>query len=632
MLQRRILLVLTTFLFLVAARQRAVQHPVAGWPLPEPPRDAFTYSNTAEVRVDHIALDLTVDFERSMLHGSATLHLDNRTATRRLILDTFDLDIERVRLDDGADATWSVGAGNAYGQPLEIAIEPGTESVTIEYATGSGEGLWWNRAEQSYGRKQPYLYTQNEPVEGRSWIPMQDTPSARVTYEAVIHAPRGLLALMSAIDNPRVANDTGVYRFNMPYRIPPYLIALAVGRLEFMPLDGRSGVYAEPELMADAVWELSYIPAMMAAAERIAGRYPFERYDVLLMPPTYIAGGMEHPMLNFINPFSVVSGNRPASPEPKSVIAHELAHSWAGDSATLATWKDIWINEGITSYLTHRILEEVDGVERAEYGWFNDRRSYTAYAQQNADTILHRPEPLDPFSGFGATGYVKGALFMRMLEDHLGRETLDRFLRRYFQVFAFRWVDDVNFLALLREVAIRGDAELEAELDLDEWLYQRGLPVNLVSGTSSAVYDRSLQRAQAFAGGAHISTLAPATWTNLELEVFLALTAPGVLRSRMVEMDAALQLSSRTTPPFTWLIRSIEAGYEPGLVAVERALMRGGPNSWIPSLYQALVNNGHTERAQSIFAQARRRYLQNIETFVDGLLQNAQGAKEKQAA
>ena len=79
-----------------------------------------------------------------------------------------------------------------------------------------------------------------------------------------------------------VTTADGIYRFEMPHPIPTYLIALAVGRLEFKSIDSRTGVYAEPELLADGAWDLQYLPAMMAAAERIMGPYPFERYDVLL--------------------------------------------------------------------------------------------------------------------------------------------------------------------------------------------------------------------------------------------------------------------------------------------------------------------------------------------------------------
>lgn len=619
MLQRRLLLILTTFLLLVAARQRAVRHPV-GWPLGTPPVDAYSFARPSEVTTKHITLDLAVDFDQRVLRGTATLDIENLTGTRTLVLDTYELTVTSVTLDGTAPAAWSYGTPTQYGRPLNITIEPATDTVTIAYSTSGtapGLGLLWNTAAQSYGRVQPYLYTQNEPVDARSWIPSQDTPTVRSTYDATIRVPRGLLALMSAIDNPTQANDTGVYTFTMNYPIPSYLIALAVGRLEFRALDERTGVYAEPELIDDAAWELQYLPEMMDVAEDLAGEFPFSRHDVLLMPPTYIVGGMEHPMLNFVDP-SVVTRNQPASPFPSTLVAHELAHSWAGDSATLASWNDVWINEGITSYLTHRIIEVMSGPERAEYGYFNDRRNYTAYAQnvQPENTLLHRDVP-HPGAGFGTTGYIKGALFIKTLEDHIGRARFDEFLHRYFRAFAYRWVDDQQFTAFLRSTVLT--PALEEQVRLEEWLYEPGLPSNVTAPTSSAIVTRVQQRAALFAAGTHISQLQPESWTPVELDGFLQTAPATVLRSRMAEIDAALALSARTTPPLSWLTHATHAHYAPANAAVERALMRGGPTGWILSLYNALAHVDH-DRALDIFNRARDRYRDDIEAQVASLL------------
>lgn len=630
MLRRRISLVLFTFVFLVAARQRAVRHP-AGWPHGDAPADAFSHSQPAQVTTKHISLDLTVDFEQRRLSGSATLDIENLTGTRTLVLDTWQLDVTSVTLDGTTPATWSYGSMTAYSRPMNITIAPETDFVTIAYSTSNtAPGLFWNTAEQSFGRVQPYLYSLNEPVSARSWIPSQDTPSVRLTYDAIIRAPRGMLALMSATDNATAANDTGVYTFRMNYRIPIYLVALAVGRLEFRPLGERTGVYAEPELIEDAAWELQYLQEMLEVAEEIAGEFPFSRHDVLFMPPTFVVGGMEHPMLNFVNP-SVVTGNRPANPLPSTLIAHELAHSWAGDSATLGSWNDVWVNEGITSYLTHRIIEEMSGPERAEFGWWNDRANYTAYAKEaTTATILHRSVN-NPNQGFGATGYVKGALFIKTLEDFIGRESFDRFLRRYFQTFAYRWVDDQNFTALLRQEVLNARPELEAQLRLNEWLYQAGLPTNTTAPETSTLIERVQERADRFGTGTHINQLAPSTWTQLELEQFLLYAPQQSVRSRMSELDAALGLSARNLAPFAWLRHVIYAKYQPGMAAVERALMRGGSNGSIVALYQYLSD---ADRAKGIefFNRYRGRYSDDVEAQVVAILLLPAATAEKRAA
>lgn len=619
MVRRRIALVAFVLVFLFAAKHRAVRHPG----LQPAPADAFTFSNPSEVTTRHLALDLSADFESRRLSGTAILTIENHTATTKLVLDTYGLDIEAVMLDGSTPTLWSVGVGNDHGQPLTIAIQPTTRTVTITYVTmADAPGLYWNTAEQSYGRREPYLYSQNEPIAARSWIPIQDTPAMRMTWEATVRVPSFLLALMSSENNPTSLNGSGIYTFRMSRTVPSYLIALAVGRLQFHAFDERSGVYAEPEMMPDAIHELSYVPDMVDTAERIIGPYPFVRYDLLLMPPTYVVGGMEHPMLNFINPFSVVTGDRPANPDPRSLIAHELAHSWAGDMVTLATWDDVWLNEGITSYLAVRIIEEMSGADRAELTYFLDRESYAGYAADPANresSIMHRRVDR-PGDGFGPTSYVKGELFLRTLEDRLGRTTLDAFLSEWFSRFAWRWVDDVTFLGTLARYV-----PSDADLRLQEWLYGPLLPSNVTAATSSVIYSRVLQRAQAFGSGTAIQQLSPSTWTQVETELFLSRAPAQALADRMAEVDNALGLASRNAPPTIWLIRAVLANYDPALPAIERILMRGGTNNTISNLYYWLIRGGRRAFASEIFNRARKRYHPDVEAYVAQLLAGAAG-------
>ena len=614
-LSRRIAFALLAFLLLTGAKSRSVRHPAN-----PPPPDVFTYSEPWKVATKHVALDLTVDFHTRRLSGSATLEIENFSRAGSLVLDTSGLDIHGVTRE-GEPASFSLGAAGDWGRPLSIAIEPATRFVRIDYTTSANaDGLHWNTAAQSLGRVMPYLYSLNEPIGARGWIPIQDTPATRMTYSATIRVPPGFLALMSAGDNPRSTSPSGVYTFTMTQPIPAYLIALAAGRLEYHAFDERTGVYAEPELMPDAAWELQYLPAMMAAAERILGPHPFPRHDLLLLPPTSVIGGMEHPMLNFINPFGAVTGNRPGKPEPSLLIAHELAHSWAGDATTLAHWNDVWLNEGITSYLALRIIEQMSGMERAEFHFFNDRRSYEGYAAAVPDprlTILHRQVEW-PGEGFDATSYTKGELFLRMLEDRMGRPALDAFLIEYFEMFSFRWVDDRSFLSLLRRAARNDD-----DLMLEEWLYAAGVPSNITAPRTSEIYERVFERATLFSGGAPMQSLDVASWTSLETELFVQI-ASSRIRSRMSEVDAALELSARNTPPLAWLNHSAASNYQPGFAAVERVLARGGSNGWLMSLYQALYNNPATRsRAVQWFSTYRERYHPSVVAFVNQLMAEA---------
>ncbi len=219
-MRRRLLLSWLAVLFLLAAKQRAIRAPETA-PLDQPLRDRFSYSEPLKVATRHLSLDLTVDFATQTMRGTATLEIENRTGTHSLVLDSERLSITRITLDGGAETTWSKGVEGDYGAPLTIAIEPSTRFVTIEYSTSPfASGLNWNTAAQSYGRVQPYLYSLNEPTGARSWIPIQDTPAPRLTYDATIHVPSQLLAVMTASNNPRAPNGSGTYHFEMTQSIP----------------------------------------------------------------------------------------------------------------------------------------------------------------------------------------------------------------------------------------------------------------------------------------------------------------------------------------------------------------------------------------------------------------------------
>ena len=205
-------------------------------------------------------------------------------------------------------------------------------------------------------------------------------------------------------------------------------------------------------MLDDAAYEMGFVPAMVDAAERIIGDYPFERYD-LIFPPGF-GGGMENPNLNFIGP-DAITGNRPATVPLSGLIAHELAHSWFGDMITCATWSDTWLNEGFATYYEKRILEEMQGYERAELGFHLDLGAYNSIlgtGTPEASLILHRTftETQGPGNAFNTIAYQKGGLFLKMLEDRLGRSVFDAFIYRYVARNAYDWVDDQRFLADLQ--------------------------------------------------------------------------------------------------------------------------------------------------------------------------------------
>src|SRR5690606_6101810 len=205
----------------------------------------------------------------------------------------------------------------------------------IRYATRpDASGLQWVEPAQTAGKVAPFLYSQSQAIHARSWVPLQDSPQVRFTFEATLRVPAGLRALMGAEPVGGPGTD-GVFRFDMPQPIPSYLMAIAAGRLDFRPIGPRTGVYAEPEIIAAAAREFADTEKMLETGESLLGPYRWGRYDVLILPPSFPFGGMENPRLSFITP-TVIAGDRSLV----ALIAHELAHSWSGNLVTNATWRD----------------------------------------------------------------------------------------------------------------------------------------------------------------------------------------------------------------------------------------------------------------------------------------------------
>src|SRR6185436_15937611 len=233
------------------------------------------------VRVRHLDLDWDVLFDRKILKGTAVLTIERISQTEPLVLDTRDLNIEKVETSVNgvkyAPATFTIGSRDKIlGAPLTIPLPARATRVRIHYSTDpTASGLQWLQPAQTAGKKDPFVFTQSQAIHARSWIPLQDTPSVRVTYTARVRTPRNLLAVMSAENLSGAARD-GDYSFRMRQPIPSYLIALAVGDLRFRSLGPRTGVYAEPATLGLAARELSDTEKMVTTTERLYGPYRWD--------------------------------------------------------------------------------------------------------------------------------------------------------------------------------------------------------------------------------------------------------------------------------------------------------------------------------------------------------------------
>lgn len=593
--------------------------------------DVHSYANPNETVVKHVELDWTVSFEQKTLQGTATLTVERKppitTRLGNLILDTRDLRIERVETSSSgkvfSEARFKLGAADKIlGAPLSVTLPSGTKYVRVHYATApTASGLQWLAPEQTAGKRQPFMFSQAQAIHARSFIPLQDSPQIRVTYAARVRTPKDLLAVMSAAGNSQTGARTGDYRFTMTKPIPSYLIAIAVGDLEFKSLGKRTGVYTEPSMIEKSAYELADTEKMVEATERIYGRYAWDRYDLLVLPPSFPFGGMENPMLTFATP-TILAGDRSLV----SLVAHELAHSWSGNLVTNATWRDFWLNEGFTTYLERRIIEAVYGKPRREMEAFLGKRSLAEELAElpAADQILHiELKGRDPDEGMTSVAYEKGALFLRFLEEKFGRAKFDRFVKDYFAAHAFQSITTETFVAYLQKNLLDRNPNVVSRAEIDEWIGKSGLPANAPAPQSDAFARVEVQAQNYLSGKTAAGAVNTKAWTTQEWLHFLKTLPENLGAEKMAQLDKAFDLTKvgNSEIAFQWLMMAIKNNYRPADARLEEFLVGIGRRKFVRPLFAELVKTPEgTKRAGEIYQKARGGYHPITQATVDQIL------------
>ncbi len=579
--------------------------------------DVHSFANIDQYRQTHLELDLLVDFPARSLRGKAILHIERqRDAGRNLTLDTRDIIIRSVAIDGRKGLEYlphMLGpVDEALGRKMTILLpryRAKRFEIHIEYETSPGaSGLQWLNARQTAGGEHPFLFSQSQAIHARSWVPLQDTPAVRFTYEARIHTPAGLRAVMSADNNPEARAD-GLYLFKMEQPIPSYLLAIAAGNLEFGAIGPRTGVYAEPELLAASLSEFEDTEKMLEISEKLFGPYRWGRYDLLILPPSFPFGGMENPRLSFITP-TVLAGDKSLV----GLIAHELAHSWSGNLVTNATWRDLWLNEGFTVFLESRIMEALYGERRRvmeERLGYEDLVADIESLESRFELLAVDLEGEDPDLVFSQVPYEKGRLMLVWLDQLLGRETMNAFLTEYFDHFAFTSISTADFLEYLDANLLSKHRDKVTLSDIKKWIFEPGLPDFAPVPPADVFAAIDTARTQWLAGEIDAAQIDTADWSTQDWLYFLNNTPERISRERLDDIDAAFSLTAAGNNEIahSWLRIAIRHQYEPAWSRLENYLLSIGRNKLVKPLYQDLMKSEEgADFARRVFEQARPGY------------------------
>jgi aminopeptidase N len=586
--------------------------------------DPLSYARYDQVRTSDLYLDLKADFSHHTLAGYAELTLDwlDKSA-RTLVLDTNELTIAKVQVQQ-PNGRWAAASylldklDPEKGRALRISLSSQPKKVRVYYHTApSAAALQWLTPEQTMSGKRPFMFSQSESINARSWAPVQDTPAVRFTYSARIDAPAGMRVVMSA-DNDQKASGAGGWKFKMAQPIPSYLLAIAIGEIEVRNLGPRSAVYAEPARIEAAAYELADTEKMIAAAESLYGPYRWERYDMIVLPPSFPYGGMENPRLTFVTP-TMIAGDRSLV----DLIAHELAHSWSGNLVTNASWKHFWLNEGFTTYVTTRIVEKLYGTEVADMNLQVEQEeamaSLASIPPVKQQLASRGPDNAPANYADDGLVYPKGAWLLRTLEQRAGREVFDPFLRGWFDQHAFQSVTTDEFVAYLKKNLLDAHPDLMPEAELNEWLYGQGIPASAKHVQSPRLAALDAQRSAWLRGELATKDLPAKDWIALEWMHFLNDIDGKATAAQMKELDWTFGLakSGNNEIAYRFFLASIKAGYdvrEP----LAAFLTSVGRMRFVVPLYTALLKNPADQAwAKSVYAKARVRYHPLTQMAVD---------------
>ncbi|WP_053990276.1 M1 family metallopeptidase [Mangrovimonas sp. TPBH4] len=583
---------------------------------------SFAVPNKAYI--NHLNLDIEVDFNSQTIKGSATYDITNNNASE-IVLDSKFLNVKSV-LADGEETTFHLGDFDEFlGQPLHIDIKSDTKTITVFYeTTEQTEALQWLAPQQTADKTHPFLFTQGQAILTRTWIPIQDSPQIRITYNATVKVPTELMAVMSA-ENPQEKNPEGLYHFQMKQPISPYLIALSVGNLEYRAISNRTGVYAETSMIDKVQNEFSEMDNMLKAAEALYGTYAWEQFDVIVLPPSFPFGGMENPRLTFATP-TLIAGDKSLT----SVIAHELAHSWSGNLVTNSTWNDFWLNEGFTVYFEIRIMEALYGKERANMLALIGRQDLEDEMEDLKDTPESTQLKLDlknenPDDGMNSIAYDKGYRFLRTLEETVGRDKFDVFLKSYFTTNAFTTLTTEDFVNYLNTQLLEPN---NITFNTEEWIYKPGIPSNAAVITSDK-FNTAERTLEQYLNKNEVDTALTNNWTTQEWVHFIRNFPKTITSQQMALLDNAFDFtnSGNSHIAMVWFEQSILHDYRGNDVDKNIAsfLSHVGRRWYVETLFKAYKKADKVEEALSIYRETRGNYHSVTAGTIDTLLEYEHG-------
>ena len=433
------------------------------------------YARDRRADILHVKLDVTPDFAKRTVSGTATL----RFKPIALPLEKLELDAVDLKITSITAAGAQVAEHQVTEDKLIItftqAIAPDAEAtVAVTYsAVQPDHGLYFRTPEMGYKAGDTQVWSQGEAEEHRFWFPSYDYPNERFTSEVICHVPKGMQVISNGTLQSEKPGDNGLVTFHWLQDKPHvnYLIAMAAGY--FHKLEDKAGnlplaMLVPPSHTAQAANAFADTRKIIEFYQKEIG-VPFawdKYYQVYCLD--FIAGGMENTSCTFEAADMLFNSDTEQLRSLHELDAHETAHQWFGDLVTCRDWSHLWLNEGFASYYTLLYEEQKLGADAMKYALWKEAQQ--VFQANDTRPIVWRDYG-DPMQQFDTRVYPKGAWVLHMLRSQLGPDLYRKCIRTYLERHSSSIVRTEDLQDVIEEVS-----GLSFDQFFDQWLFHGGVP------------------------------------------------------------------------------------------------------------------------------------------------------------
>jgi aminopeptidase N len=418
--------------------------------------------------VQHYTLDLTVSDDLTALDGVVTIEAVATQDLAAFNLDFLGMTVREVSVD-GAEAEFVRDGGELTITPAQPVAVGAAFAVVVSYFGTPNEDVPPAAFGEGWYTYNGGAFVANEPDGARRWFPSNDHPLDKATFSFRLTVPPQYVAAANGEFTAVYAEDDRlVYEWEMRDPMTTYLSAVYIDEFEVRTDESSSGVVIRnyfPTRLADRAEQVfSEQAAMMDFFESVFGAYPFDQYGAVVVD-TPLGFALENQTLSLFG--RDIVGSREFA---QSVIAHELAHHWFGNSVSPATWQDIWLNEGFATYAQLLWVEHTEGTEV-----FN-RQMELSYGQLRLPFMTpvenRAPGTPSPDNLFNGAVYVRGAWVLHALRLEIGDEAFFKVMREWAQRYGYGTARTQDLIDLAVEIS--ADADVPALMAA--WVYEPALP------------------------------------------------------------------------------------------------------------------------------------------------------------